>query len=291
MVSRAATLTISVGVSVAAARWGHWLGVPTEPFIFLATITCSLVPDQAVAGEDISQPGLIDNNCVAPRIVADYSAKVALGSNVDCAVAGLRANTMNTSGSIEGVGIPSSNIATASVGMNVQKSGRTTGHTTGNIGSINTSVSVQYQPTCGSGRKINFSYTNQVLINSSTFSAGGDSGSLILTTGACPRPVALLFAGSSSTTIGNPIGEVISKMSNALGSTLSFVGMNCTGPGSQFEPQSFQLPKQVLDHASRILEQHRQDLMSKPAVLAVGSERSRIILNQPWWCTLIRRAK
>src|SRR5262245_25243205 len=89
--------------------------------------------DQAVNGEDISQPGLIDNNCLAPRIVADLSAKVALGSNVDCAVAGLRANTMNTSGSIEGVGIPSGNIATASVGMNVQKSGRTTGHTTGNI--------------------------------------------------------------------------------------------------------------------------------------------------------------
>jgi hypothetical protein len=226
--------------------------------------------DQAIAGEDISQPGLIDNNCVAPRIVADYSAKVALGSNVDCAVAALRSGTMNTTGSIQGVGTPSVNTVSPSVGMAVQKSGRTTGHTTGNIGSVNTSVSVQYQPSCGSGRKINFSYTNQVLINSSTFSAGGDSGSLILTTGACPRPVALLFAGSSSTTIGNPIGEVISKMSSALGSALSFVGMNCTGPGSQFESQSFQFPQQALVHANRVLEQNRQDLMSRPAVIGVG---------------------
>src|SRR5215472_1560124 len=226
--------------------------------------------DQAVVGEDISQPGLIDNNCVAPRIVADYSAKVALGSNVDCAVAALRAGTMNTTGSIQGVGTPSVNVASPSVGMAVQKSGRTTGHTTGTIGSVNTSVNVQYQRTCGSGRKINFSYTNQVVINSNTFSAGGDSGSLILSTGACPHPVALLFAGSSSTTIGNPIGEVMTKMSGALGSSLTFVGMSCTSPGSPFEPQSLQLPQQALDRASRVLEVNRHDLMSRQAVLGVG---------------------
>jgi len=226
--------------------------------------------DQAVVGEDISQPGLIDNNCVAPRIVADYTAKVALGSNVDCAVAALRAGTMNTTGSIQGVGTPSVNVASPSVGMAVQKSGRTTGHTTGTIGSVNTSVSVQYHPTCGSGRKINYSYTNQVVINSNTFSAGGDSGSLILSTGACPHPVALLFAGSSSTTIGNPIGEVMTKMSGALGSNLAFVGMSCTSPGSPFEPQSLQLPQQALDRASRVLEVNRHDLMSRPAVLGVG---------------------
>jgi hypothetical protein len=226
--------------------------------------------DQAVVGEDISQPGLIDNNCAPPRIVADFSAKVALGSNVDCAVAALRSGTMNTTGSIQGIGTPSVNAANPSVGMSVQKSGRTTGHTTASIGSINTSVTVQYQPTCGSGRKITYSYTNQVVINSNTFSAGGDSGSLILTTGACPRPVALLFAGSSSTTIGNPIGDVMSKMSSALGSSLSFVGMSCTGPGSQFESQSFQLPQQAVDHANRILEQNRQNLMSRPAVIGVG---------------------
>jgi hypothetical protein len=226
--------------------------------------------DQATPGEDISQPGLIDNNCVAPRSVADFSAKVTLGSNVDCAVAALRAGTMNTTGSIQGIGTPSATTANAAVGMNVQKSGRTTGHTAGSIGSINTSVTVQYQPTCGSGRKTNFSYTNQVVINSNTFSAGGDSGSLILTTGACPHPVALLFAGSTSTTIGNPIGEVISKMSNALGSTLSFVGMSCTSPSSPFEAQSFQLPQQALDRTSRVLEANRHDLMSRPAVLGVG---------------------
>jgi len=73
----------------------------------------------------------------------------------------------------------------------------------GNISSINTSVNVQYQKNCGSGKKFVVSYTNQVVINSTTFSAGGDSGSLIVSNDnpICRHPVALLFAGSSSSTI------------------------------------------------------------------------------------------
>jgi hypothetical protein len=233
--------------------------------------------DQAAPGEDISQPGLIDNGCRPATIVADYSAAVMLGNNVDCAVAAVRAGQMDATGFIEGLngtgGTSSTAIVSPSVGMAVQKSGRTTGHTTGTIGSINTSVSVQYQLQCGKGRKYTLSYTNQVVINSSSFSAGGDSGSLILTNGgSCAHPVALLFAGSSTDTIGNPIGEVLTKLSALPGlSGLSFVGMNCTGPSSPgLGAQSFNLPQQALDRASRILEQNRNDLMSKPAVLGVG---------------------
>ena len=75
----------------------------------------------------------------------------------------------------------------------MQKSGRTTGHTTANIGSVNTSVNVQYQKNCGSGKKTTISYQNQVVINSNTFSAGGDSGSLILTNSIlCPSRRAAL---------------------------------------------------------------------------------------------------
>jgi hypothetical protein len=228
--------------------------------------------DQATPGEDISQPGLIDNGCQPATIVADYSAAVTLGNNVDCAVAALRSGLMDSTGYIEGIGVISSTITAPSVGLAVQKSGRTTGHTTGTIASINTSVNVQYQKRCGSGQKYTLTYTNQVLINSSSFSAGGDSGSLILTSGTtCPHPVALLFAGSSTTTIGNPIGEVLQKLGAQPGlSGVSFVG-GCTGAGPQdSNAQSFHLPQQALDRASRILEQNRYDLMSKPAVLGVG---------------------
>ena len=34
--------------------------------------------------------------------------------------------------------------------------------------------------------------------------------------------------------------------------------------------QSFDLPQQALDHASKVLEQNRHDLMSRPGVLGVG---------------------
>jgi hypothetical protein len=229
--------------------------------------------DQATSGEDISQPGLIDNGCRVSTIVADYSGAVPLGQNVDCAVALLRPGLMNSTGSIQGIGVISSTAVSPSVGLPVQKSGRTTGRTTGTIGSVNTSVNVQYQMRCGSGQKFTVSYTNQVVINSSTFSAGGDSGSLILTNASCPQPVALLFAGSSSDTIGNPIGEVITKLSSQPGlSGIGFVG-GCTGAEGQSDGRSFQLPQQALDQANRVLERHRHDLMSKPAVVGVGLGR------------------
>src|SRR6185295_11181258 len=109
---------------------------------------------------------------------------------------------MNTVGTIQDIGGISSVVKAPTVGLAVAKSGRTTGLTTGTIGSINTSVSVQYQKSCGQGKKFVVAYTNQVVINSSSFSAGGDSGSLIVSNNnaSCHQPVALLFAGSSTTT-------------------------------------------------------------------------------------------
>ena len=111
--------------------------------------------DRAAVGEHISQPGLIDNGCRPATIVADFTKAVTLGNNVDCAVAALRTGRMDATGFIEGFGSPpSSTTVSPSVGLAVAKSGRTTGHTTGTIGSINTSVNVQYQIKCGQGRNV-----------------------------------------------------------------------------------------------------------------------------------------
>jgi hypothetical protein len=229
--------------------------------------------DQAAVGEDISQPGRIDTGCALPPIVADFSAAPALGSNVDAAVAALRSGTMNATGEIEDVGIPSSLVQAPSVGLQVAKSGRTTGFTTGTIGSINTSVNVQYQKSCGQGKKFVVSYTNQVVINSSTFSAGGDSGSLIVSNNnsSCRHPVALLFAGSSSATIANPIGLVLTRLSTAVGSAVSFVGSSCTNApqtasrSAQIEPSSISI-----DRATSAMRTREADLMSRPGIIGVG---------------------
>src|SRR5262245_4333173 len=228
--------------------------------------------DQATTGEDISQPGWIVNGCRPATIVADFTIAAALGSNVDAAVAQLRSGTMDSTGFIEDVGVPSSAVVTPSVGLSVAKSGRTTGFTTGTIGSINASVNVQYQKGCGSGKKFVVSYTNQVVINSSTFSAGGDSGSLIVTNNASHNPVALLYAGSSTTTIGNPAGEVLNKLGAALNKTLTFVGSG-GGHGHSLASAGGQGagPSQdAIDFATLSLKGREQDLMSRPSVIGVG---------------------
>ena len=240
--------------------------------------------DQAVPGEDVSQPGLIDNSCRVATLVADFTVAAPLGSNVDAAIAQLRTGTMDATGFIEDIGVPASTIVNPAVGLSVAKSGRTTGFTTGTISSINTSVNVQYQKGCNQGKKFTVSYTNQVVINSSTFSAGGDSGSLILTNNASHNPVALLYAGSSSTTIGNPIGEVLTKLGNALGRSLSF-GSGSGGGGGGRNPnaasdvvpfirgrgeQMRELPSQAAARASAVLELHRANLMFQPGVIGAG---------------------
>src|SRR5215211_7536868 len=107
--------------------------------------------DQAAVGDDVSQPGLIDNNCAVATLVADFTTAVPLSQNVDAAIAELRPGTMSSTGFIEDIGAPSTTTVSPSVGLGVVKSGRTTGFTSGTISSINTSVSIRYPKSCGAG--------------------------------------------------------------------------------------------------------------------------------------------
>ena len=88
--------------------------------------------DQAVAGEDISQPGLIDNGCRPATIVADYTKAVPLGNNVDCALAGLVPGQMDSTGYIEGIGTISSVVKAPSVGLGVAEERAYDGNANGN---------------------------------------------------------------------------------------------------------------------------------------------------------------
>ncbi|HBU07985.1 MAG TPA: hypothetical protein DEA99_02035 [Candidatus Omnitrophica bacterium] len=86
----------------------------------------------------------------------------------------------------------------AKIGMPIQKSGRTTGYTTGKVKDISASVKVNYDNQTALFR-------GQIL--TTNMSQGGDSGSLVLDMKA--RAVGLLFAGSEQVTILNPINEVL----------------------------------------------------------------------------------
>lgn len=240
----------------------------------------------AAAGEDISQPGMIDANCAVTTVVADFTISAPFNQNVDASIAQLRPGLMDSSGSIEGIGVPSSVVLEPTVGLAVTKSGRTTGTTNGTVTSINTSVNVQYQQNCGSGKKFTVSYTGQVVVGGSSFSAGGDSGSLIVSSSG-RNPVALLYAGSSTSTIGNPAGQVLQRLGAALGRTLTFVGGGGGGGNSpttqngksQLDLQPAirgfggllpQLPEQAADRASAALETNRAMLMATPGVIGAG---------------------
>lgn len=95
-----------------------------------------------------------------------------------------------------------------SLNLSVMKNGRTTQATQGLIiGIAVNNVRVGY----GSGVAV---FNNQIIIRgvgTGPFSQGGDSGSLIVSTGT-RQPVGLLFAGSATHTIANPIAAVMSKL-------------------------------------------------------------------------------
>ncbi len=98
---------------------------------------------------------------------------------------------------ILGLGLPVG-VNTPTLGMQVQKMGRTTSLTSGYITQIDVTVSVDY-----AGRTAFFA--DQII--TSSMSSPGDSGSGILDMDR--RAVGLLFAGSTSVTIFTPIQRIL----------------------------------------------------------------------------------
>jgi hypothetical protein len=172
----------------------------------------------AKAGDPVIQPGLIDVNCnaIGAQNVATLSGIKSLpGSNVDAAIAQVISGQVRTDGSILDIGTISASTVGASLGQAVKKSGRTTGLTRSSVNGLNATVSVTYENECAGGTAFTKTYTGQILIKNknrgTSFIAGGDSGSLMVEDASTnPRAVGLLFAGSSTTAVANPIGQVLS---------------------------------------------------------------------------------
>ncbi len=170
----------------------------------------------ATTGDYIIQPGLIDVGCNAANAqnVATLVKTSSLpGSNVDCSSANVISGMVSSTGSILEIGvIKSGSGVAASVGQKVKKSGRTTGLTRSSVSGLNATISVQYENECAGGVAFTKTFTGQILVKNtgSRFLAGGDSGSLMVqdvTTNA--NAVGLLFAGSNSIAVANPIGQVL----------------------------------------------------------------------------------
>jgi hypothetical protein len=168
--------------------------------------------NSASLGDPVIQPGSFDGGTVPNDVIGNLYAfapivmSTSANNEIDAAIALTTPDLVGTSTPPDGYGTPQSTTVQASLGMSVQKYGRTTGRTFGQVDAINATVNVCFASPCQRpGNTARF--VNQIVITPGTFSAGGDSGSLIVNDNR--NPVGLLFAGSTSHTIANPINAVL----------------------------------------------------------------------------------
>ena len=159
--------------------------------------------NRGAEGDPILQPGGFDGGRTDRDVIGRLQAWVPVRHEeenlVDAAVAQPYADT-DVTADILGLGRLSGSDEPR-LGMSVRKSGRTTRVTQGTITDVNVTVRVGY--TGGS-----FVFTDQVFIagDRGPFSAGGDSGSVIVSEDR--KAVGLLFAGSRSVTVANKMPQV-----------------------------------------------------------------------------------
>ena len=170
----------------------------------------------AQTGDPIIQPGLVDVQCNKnlAQTVGTLVKKSSLpNSNVDCAIAKVVSGMVRTNGAILEIGTISKTTLAASLNLAVKKSGRTTGLSHSSISGLNATIRVIYDNECAGGTAFTKTFAGQIVITNhgKKFLNSGDSGSLMVQDVATnPRAVGLLFAGSSTSAIANPINQVLS---------------------------------------------------------------------------------
>ena len=167
--------------------------------------------NEASIGDAVIQPGTFDGGSSPADDIGTLSDfepivfKRKAKNEIDAAIALSSTGDLGTATPSNGYGTPNSAIVGAVLGQQVQKFGRTTELTKGEITGVNATVNVGY----GSGKTAKF--VKQIIIEPGGFSAGGDSGSLIVTDDGNRNPVGLLFAGSSTLTVANRIDLVLDR--------------------------------------------------------------------------------
>ena len=199
--------------------------------------------NNAAIGDNTLQPGAFDggqNPQDAIATLADFEPIDLSGADnvMDAAISAIF-SAADVTGSTPAYGAPSETASEASVGTDVQKFGRTTLWTHGEIDTENVTASICYEcagPFClrckAAATFINLlsipdSTATDASGNPANFSGGGDSGSLIVTeTGS--NPTALLFAGSSTRTLAHPIQPVLTRFGVEIETDVN----QCTGGGT-----------------------------------------------------------
>ncbi|MFI5111112.1 MAG: hypothetical protein ACHP78_20000, partial [Terriglobales bacterium] len=260
-------------------------------------------PDVGVA---ITQPGLIEVDCLSSstHTVANLSEYFPLQTGsipkIDAALAAVASGAVDTGGNILllgstltngvpdpgapafGTGLTPAQAIAAPHNGAVAKSGRTTGLTCSTIVGTNVASNVDYYAHCGDATKaFTVSYTDLVAVNGGDFSDSGDSGSLIVAEDTA-EAVALLFAGSDTDSVGNPITDVLSSFPGAGNATPTFVGNSTTNPKHQVigctlpalkavttAPQAKAVSESI-QQASAVRDLRASQLLAVPVIKAVA---------------------
>ena len=216
--------------------------------------------DQGHIGDTIDQPGLIDGACTPlshpgstlhPVGTLEYFVPLASQeTNVDAALALASPGAVDPTGSILGLGAPGKDeamsaapptagrgetLTAGNLGINVAKSGRTTGLTCSSIAAVALTVKVDYYKDCAETQPYyTKTYENQIGIGGTHFTDSGDSGALVLDA-SNSEAVGLYFAGGTDgdgngLSVVNPIGDVLTELSTEAGSKLNLVGTETAHP-------------------------------------------------------------
>jgi len=202
---------IELGTQVQPAG-ANWLGTAGAPVSWIDSQNARhwgilsnwhvLADEDQRIGRAIHQP---DTGRAAFARLSAWSEPIETRINrVDAAVADARVDGFHTiADRILGIHDLGTKPVTATIGLIVSKSGRTTGLTQAECIGVGASANVSYGD-------FTATFEDQDIFWSAgePFSAAGDSGSLIIATD-CRCPTALLFAGSNEITVGNPIRHVI----------------------------------------------------------------------------------
>src|SRR5262249_42863515 len=165
---------------------------------------------------------------------------------------------------------------------------RTSGLPGSTLQAVNVTVSVDYNSSCGGAKSFTATFSNQAIITGGSFRAGGDSGSLVVTSDTA-RPLGLLYGGNDTSSTGNPIQNIISAFTNASG-TPAMVGGGDHGvscdptavvPGASQGPGAFgAISESEQQRAIAARQKHAARIMQDPAVASVDAGASEDSPNE-----------
>jgi hypothetical protein len=231
LVDASAYTTLSGGIGIGPART-VFLSPPDVPtagnYVFVGTLG-AMVKDRSsgatmaltnfhvacvnnswTVGDRQVQPSRVDGGSATTGQFGSLT-RATLSENVDGSVITVDAGKASTPTVVDIGGVAGKGLA--SVGMAVQKRGRTTEHTYGNVVSTDFTVSINYGSDVGV-----HTLKHQIRIDTDTtkstrFSDHGDSGSVIMDSSR--NVVGLLFGGSNDgvMTFANPIQAVLDELS------------------------------------------------------------------------------